>query len=57
MENKGFSKKNILTIPNLISLFRILLIPLIILLYCGKKHYTATITPYVITLLSTKGIR
>ena len=31
MENKRFSKNAILTIPNLISLFRILLIPLILL--------------------------
>ena len=30
MKNPRFSAKNILTIPNLISLFRILLIPLII---------------------------
>lgn len=54
MENKRFSKKNILTIPNLISLFRILLIPLIILLYCGKKHYTATIM--VITISGASDI-
>lgn len=54
MENKRFSKKNILTIPNLISLFRILLIPLIILLYCGKKHYTATIM--VITISGVSDI-
>lgn len=49
MENKRFSKNAILTIPNLISLFRILLIPLIIWLYCGKKQYTATIAVIAIS--------
>ena len=49
MKNPRFSAKNILTIPNLISLFRILLIPLIIWLYCGKKQYTATIAVIVIS--------
>ena len=28
--------KQILTIPNLLSMFRILLIPLIVWLYCGR---------------------
>lgn len=49
MENKRFSKNAILTIPNLISLFRILLIPLIIWLYCGKKQYAATIAVVAIS--------
>ena len=49
MKNPRFSAKNILTIPNLISLFRILLIPLIIWLYCGKKQYTATIAVIAIS--------
>ena len=31
--------KQILTIPNLLSVFRILLIPLIVWLYCGKQDY------------------
>ena len=54
MKNPRFSAKNILTIPNLISLFRILLIPLIIWLYCGKKQYTATIA--VIAISGTSDI-
>lgn len=49
MKNPRFSAKNILTIPNLINLFRILLIPLIIWLYCGKKQYTATIAVIAIS--------
>lgn len=36
MPDKG---KQILTIPNLLSVFRILLIPLIVWLYCGKQDY------------------
>ena len=36
MPDKG---KQILTIPNLLSMFRILLIPLIVWLYCGKQNY------------------
>ena len=52
MENKRFSKNAILTIPNLISLFRILLIPLIIWLYCGKKQCAATIAVVAISGVS-----
>ena len=52
MENKRFSKNAILTIPNLISLFRILLIPLIIWLYCGKKQYAATIAVVAVSGVS-----
>ena len=52
MKNPRFSAKNILTIPNLISLFRILLIPLIIWLYCGKKQYAATIAVVAISGVS-----
>lgn len=52
MENNRFSKKNILTIPNLISLFRIVLILLIIWLYCGKEQYSATIAVIAISGLS-----
>lgn len=36
MAEKG---KQILTIPNLLSVFRILLIPVIVWLYCGKRDY------------------
>ena len=40
---KIFKKENILTIPNLLSLIRILLIPFIIWLYCAQKAYLHTI--------------
>lgn len=43
MKDNRFSRENILTIPNLLSLFRILLIPVIIWLYCVQKAYTGTI--------------
>lgn len=43
MQNKRLTKKNILTIPNFLSLFRLILIPVIIWLYCDKKQYHATI--------------
>lgn len=33
------TNRQIFTIPNLLSLFRILLIPLIVWLYCGKGNY------------------
>ena len=52
MKNNRFSRENILTIPNLISLFRILLIPLIIWLYCGKKQYAAMIFAIAISGVS-----
>ncbi len=34
-------KKDILTLPNLLSLFRLLLIPAIVLLYVNKYHYAS----------------
>lgn len=37
-----FRKEQVLTIPNLLSFFRILLIPLIIYLDCGLKRYHLT---------------
>lgn len=35
-------KEDVLTIPNLLSLFRILLIPFIIWFYCTKENYTVS---------------
>lgn len=35
-------QKKIITIPNLLSLFRLCLIPVIVWLYCFKKNYPAT---------------
>lgn len=49
MKHSRFSRDNILTIPNLLSLLRILLIPLIIWLYCGRKQYAATIAVIAIS--------
>lgn len=45
-------KKDILTIPNLISVFRILLIPIIIWLYLGLKNYTLAFVVIVVSGLS-----
>lgn len=39
---ENFKKKNIFTIPNALSLFRLLLVPVIVWLYCGKKKYMVT---------------
>lgn len=49
---KLFTKKQILTIPNLLSLFRILLIPLILWLYIGLNEYYWTIVVIAISGLS-----
>ena len=38
-----FKKKDVLTIPNLLSLFRLALIPIIVWLYCGAHRYYAAI--------------
>lgn len=47
--NRIFNKKQILTIPNLLSLFRLLLIPVIIWLYQCKHDYLAAAS---VTVLS-----
>ena len=44
-----FRREQILTIPNLLSLFRLLLIPAIIWLYCEKEDYLAAA---IMTVLS-----
>lgn len=36
-------KEQIVTIPNLLSIVRLLLIPVIVWLYCVKKHYGAAV--------------
>ena len=38
MANQGNAKR-IVTVPNLLSAFRILLIPVIVWLYCGRADY------------------
>ena len=40
--NLQFEKKDILTIPNILSFFRILLIPVIVILYCKYEMYSTT---------------
>ncbi len=45
-------KEDIWTIPNIISMLRIALIPFIIWLYCGAKNYTAAMILIIISGLS-----
>ena len=40
--NTGSSQSRILTIPNLLSLFRLCLIPVFMWLYCVEKNYLWT---------------
>ena len=47
-----FSKKEVLTIPNLLSLFRLCLIPVIVWLYCGKEWYGAAIGVLILSGIS-----
>lgn len=49
---KIFTKKQILTIPNLLSFFRLILIPLIIWLYCVKQNYLMSVIILFISGLS-----
>ena len=50
--NKLFKKENVLAIPNLLSLFRLLLIPVIVWLYCVRESYHWTIIVIVLSGLS-----
>lgn len=43
------TRKNILTIPNALSLFRLLLIPVIVWLYCWEKKYSVTAAVVVLS--------
>lgn len=47
--NLKLEKKDILTIPNLLSLFRIVLIPIIAVLYCKYHMYSATTLVIIIS--------
>ena len=49
---KIFQKNQILTIPNLLSLVRLLLIPLIVWLYVGQNHYLAAAAVIVLSGLT-----
>ncbi len=44
-----FNKKGILTIPNLLSLLRLLMIPVIIWLYCVKENYFGAISVLILS--------
>lgn len=44
-----FKKKEVLTIPNLLSLFRLLLLPLIVWLYLGKRNYIGAILALIVS--------
>lgn len=54
MANEGENKyqKKILTIPNMLSLFRICLIPIIMWLYIGKQDYLMTLVVLMISGIS-----
>ncbi|MCR4719533.1 MAG: CDP-alcohol phosphatidyltransferase family protein [Firmicutes bacterium] len=47
-----FTKKNILTIPNLLSLLRILMIPVIVWLYINEKNYRAATAMIILSGLT-----
>lgn len=47
-----FQKDQILTIPNLLSLIRLLLIPLIVWLYCDAKRYHAVVLVVALSALT-----
>ncbi len=48
-ETTGRYQKRIVTIPNLLSLFRLCLIPVIMWLYCFKKNYLWTTVALVVS--------
>jgi len=45
-------KKDIFTIPNFMSAFRILLVPVLIWLYCFKQNYTGTVIVFTVSALT-----
>ena len=50
-----FEKKDILTIPNFMTLFRILLIPFLVVFYIKYKNYPATIVVLLISGITDVG--
>lgn len=50
--HRVLKKEQILTIPNLLSLLRLLMIPLIIWLYCGAEQYYAAVGVIVLSGLT-----
>ena len=47
-----FTKQQLLTVPNLLSVVRLLLIPLMVYLYCEKQAYTAVVWVLLISGLT-----
>lgn len=47
--HRVFKKDQILTIPNLLSLLRLLMIPFIVWLYCFREDYTAAVLVIIIS--------
>ena len=45
-------KRGILTVPNFLSFFRLLLIPVIVWLYCQKKAYILTLAVLVLSAMT-----
>lgn len=50
--NRLLKKEQILTWPNLLSLFRLLLIPLIVWLYVVRQEYRLTLVPVIVSALT-----
>lgn len=48
-ENESKYQKRIITIPNILSMFRLCLIPLIVWLYCAKQNYIWTIIMLILS--------
>lgn len=47
--NHKFTKEDIITIPNILSFFRLLLIPVIVVLYCHYEYYRASAAVVVLS--------
>lgn len=47
--NHKFTKEDIITIPNILSFFRLLLIPVIVVLYCHYEYYSASAAVVVLS--------
>ena len=45
-------KKDIFTVPNFMSAFRILLVPVLIWLYCFEKNYIGTVIVFTVSALT-----
>ncbi len=50
-----FTKKDIMTIPNLMTLFRIILVPIMVVLYIKYKNYQATLWVLILSGITDVG--